>query len=194
MTERSPAFQRLCEAALAHFATVGYDGASLNTVAGLLGIKKASLYSHIAGKDELYLLLFRDALAAEAAFAQSCFAQSPPDDLPGAAYLRALPDRYASSQHMQFMLRAAYLSPLPHKETISQAYGDFYAQLAQLFATAFTTLYGTRFTPEDQLLYTEAWFGMVDGLSVELLYGPPKRAGFRLQAMLRMLADALRPD
>lgn len=192
MSDRSPAFQRLCAAALAHFSETGYDGASLSTIAGLLGIKKASLYSHIAGKDELYLLLFQDALAAETDFARQCFAQSRGEDMPGAAYLSALPARYATSQHLRFLLRAAYLPPQAHREAITLGCADFYQGLAGLQSEAFGSRWGARFSAEDQALYVESWQGLVDGLSVELLYGPPERVAFRLKAMLRLMADALR--
>ncbi|WP_410469610.1 TetR/AcrR family transcriptional regulator, partial [Bradyrhizobium sp.] len=54
MKSRSPSLARICDAAVQHFAVVGYDAASLNEIAGMVGIRKASLYSHVASKDELF--------------------------------------------------------------------------------------------------------------------------------------------
>lgn len=193
MTDRSPAFARLCEAALAHFAVAGYDGTSLSTIAGELGIRKASLYSHIAGKDALYLQVLADAVSAEQAFIRDCFADHPKDSLPGQAYLEALGARFRSSLHLQFLLRAAYLPPEAHRETISNAFICYADELSDLYRADFATLYPDRFNAEETTLFVEAWMGLVDAICVELLYGEADRVTLRKDAMMMLMGRALRP-
>lgn len=46
--------QRIVQAAKRRFALEGYEGLSLSTLAEDVGIKKASLYAHIDGKEQLF--------------------------------------------------------------------------------------------------------------------------------------------
>ena len=192
MSDRSPAFSRLCEAALLHFARDGYEGASLSAIADALGIRKPSLYSHVKSKDELYLLLFADAVAAEEAFASSCFADGAEHALPGGAYLDRLAQRYETSRHMQLLLKAAYFPPAQHKDRIVQDFTRFYERLRILFLEDFARF---RFAPSISArgqLYAESWLGIVDSLCVELLYGSAERTTLRKEAMVMLMSEALR--
>lgn len=56
--------QRLLEVAAELFAERGYSGASLGEIASRLGIRKPSLYNHIASKDELFMELLERSLDA----------------------------------------------------------------------------------------------------------------------------------
>lgn len=70
----SPAARRIAQLALSHFAEQGYDAASMNDIAVLAGLKKASLYAHFTSKDELYRAALELALAAEAEHVRAQFA------------------------------------------------------------------------------------------------------------------------
>src|SRR3954471_20580636 len=74
---------RLSEHAARLFAERGYHGTSINDLAGALGIQKASVYSHIKGKEDL---LAEIALAGAAAFHDAL--DEVPDDVPRAERLR----------------------------------------------------------------------------------------------------------
>jgi AcrR family transcriptional regulator len=74
---------RLSEHAARLFAERGYHGTSINDLAGALGIQKASVYSHIKGKEDL---LAEIALAGAAAFHDAL--DEVPEDVPGADRLR----------------------------------------------------------------------------------------------------------
>ncbi|NPU26249.1 TetR/AcrR family transcriptional regulator, partial [Bradyrhizobium denitrificans] len=87
MKSRSPSLARICDAAVQHFAVVGYDAASLNEIAGMVGIRKASLYSHVASKDELFLLVLEDAAEIERDFVTATLAAPPSAGEPGGAYI-----------------------------------------------------------------------------------------------------------
>lgn len=191
MSERSPAFKRLCNAALEHFARFGYDGASLSTIAAMIGIRKASLYSHIAGKDELYTLLLADAFATETAFAETCFEKHERDQLPGAGYLDQLATRFEQSLHLQFILRAAYFAPAVHRDKITHDFVTFFERLRSLYLHEFLQTFAGTTHAQDALTYSEAWIGIFDSLCVELLYGPSERVKLRKSAMNKLMRDAL---
>lgn len=48
------------DVALPLFALKGYDGTTMNEIAELVGIKKASLYAHYKGKEELFFAIYED--------------------------------------------------------------------------------------------------------------------------------------
>jgi len=50
--------QEILEHALSLFMTKGYEGASMSDLAAATGIKKASLYAHYAGKEEIFSAVF----------------------------------------------------------------------------------------------------------------------------------------
>jgi len=50
--------QEILEHALSLFMAKGYEGASMSDLAAATGIKKASLYAHYAGKEEIFSAVF----------------------------------------------------------------------------------------------------------------------------------------
>lgn len=50
--------QEILEHALALFMKKGYEGASMSDLAAATGIKKASLYAHYSGKEEIFSAVF----------------------------------------------------------------------------------------------------------------------------------------
>lgn len=188
MSNRSPAFARLCEAALFHFSEHGYDGASLSAIAEEVGIRKPSIYSHIGSKDELYLLILDDALVEESEFVQQCFDKTRP--IPGVAYIEALAGRFEASPHLQFLLRTAYLPPARHKVKIAQEFESFFSKIRALYMADFEETFGDLYTSEESELFCEAWLGIVDCLCVELLYGLGKRSEVRKHAMMTLMIKA----
>ena len=50
--------QEILEHALTLFMTKGYEGASMSDLAAATGIKKASLYAHYSGKEEIFSAVF----------------------------------------------------------------------------------------------------------------------------------------
>ena len=50
--------QEILEHALALFMEKGYEGASMSELAAATGIKKASLYAHYSGKEEIFSAVF----------------------------------------------------------------------------------------------------------------------------------------
>lgn len=54
--------QEILEHALALFMKQGYEGASMSDIAAATGIKKASLYAHYSGKEEIFSAVFSGVL------------------------------------------------------------------------------------------------------------------------------------
>lgn len=183
---RSAAKQRICDAALQHFVTYGYDGASLNQIAEMVGIRKASIYAHFANKDALYLTLLEDAIHAENEFIMGCF--QAVEALPGQHYCESLKQHYQEAWHFRFLLRTAYVPPDSLREKITHLYNAHLA-LCQQQITHALAAYDTRLAEFDYL--SEAYLGLIDSLHVELLYAGTARFDVRLQAMWRLFATAL---
>jgi TetR/AcrR family transcriptional regulator, cholesterol catabolism regulator len=59
---RSSTFERLLDAAAVLFAQKGYAAASTREIAGILGIRKASLYYHIENKEDLLYAICKSSL------------------------------------------------------------------------------------------------------------------------------------
>ncbi|MCL7713838.1 TetR/AcrR family transcriptional regulator [Stenotrophomonas mori] len=193
MTVRSPTIDRICAAAVAHFAERGYDGSSLNDIAEAVGIRKASLYAHFAGKDALFLDVFDEALDIETAFARRCFADERAGAQPGSGYCRRLSRRYAESAHLGFLLRTAYVPPQALVAQIDLGYERYLAALLESFVQRIEQAPETagRLAAGDRRLYGQAYLAIVDSLHVKLVYTNGRQVSGRLKAMQRLLADSL---
>lgn len=52
--------EKIKSVALTLFARKGYEGTTMNEIANGVGIKKASLYAHFKGKEELFFTVYED--------------------------------------------------------------------------------------------------------------------------------------
>lgn len=52
--------EKLKKAALSAFAQKGYEGATMQEIAEAVGINKASIYNHFAGKEDLFMAVYED--------------------------------------------------------------------------------------------------------------------------------------
>ncbi|WJH35772.1 TetR/AcrR family transcriptional regulator [Paenibacillus sp. CC-CFT747] len=113
---------RIKQAALAHFAHKGYEGASLADIAGEVGIKKQSIYTHFKGKDELFLELYRDIYALELEFASRYFRDPAPPPVDEFLYrfLVRCRERYEQDDQTKFFLRVSFFPPPHLHEEISR--------------------------------------------------------------------------
>lgn len=191
MSEHSPALQRICIAAIRHFAEHGYDGASLSAIAELVGIRKASLYSHVAGKDALFLLCLQEAIATETSFVRQTLQGPAGPQGPGASYAQALGERYENSTDLRFVLRAAFFPPDMHRATITQQFEDLSELLRQGYLQQFQQAFGDRFTPEQAERYASVYQGIIDSLCVDLQYANPAQMQLRQTAMWSVLMDSI---
>jgi AcrR family transcriptional regulator len=90
MNTLTPSALKICEAAMGHFADSGSAAASLSKIAETVGIRKASIYAHFSGKDELFMESYRIALYEESVFLRNCFEKDKSSRvLPGYEYCKA---------------------------------------------------------------------------------------------------------
>lgn len=64
------------EAALSIFARKGYEGATMQEIAEAVGIKKASIYNHYAGKEDLFFAVYQDVADDYVKFMERVIAES----------------------------------------------------------------------------------------------------------------------
>lgn len=168
-TKRSPSVLRITTAAAQHFAACGgYHGSSLNEIATAVGIKKASLYAHFKSKDELFLMVFDDALADEIAFVADCFTVKGEA---GAHYCAQMKQRYAESVSLRFLLQTAYLPPAHLRQRIIRGYRDYLNHLQTLFISQLQQQPDlTHLSEAQKMHFAHAYLGIIDGLHVELIY------------------------
>ncbi|WP_298992749.1 TetR/AcrR family transcriptional regulator [uncultured Desulfovibrio sp.] len=194
MNDKSPSMNKICKVAVEHFARRGYDASSLNDIAEEVGIRKASLYSHVSGKNELFMIVFADALKSETEFVNQSFREESSRDLPGFRYCSELESRYISSAELRFLLRAAYFPPVCLGADIDAGYEEY---LGNIFSAFVQRLLCGKTQDEDLLraeanTFGHAYLGIVDSLHVKLIYTDAQGIDSRLQAMFRLLSDSLR--
>lgn len=186
-TIRSQSKQRIIDVAFEHFVLSGYEGASLGAIAETVGIRKASIYTHFKSKDALFLELLLDALEIECAHLQECFHTVSEGKLPGEVYLCEIKSRYEHAISYQFLTRIAYVPPSHLIEQVTSAYQHYIEQIIQFYqAELFQLIHDA----QDQEMYTDAYLGILDSLSVELLYDG-RMYKRRLHAMLCLYRQSL---
>jgi AcrR family transcriptional regulator len=176
----SPAALRICAVAVEYLADRGYDRCSLNDIAELAGMRKASLYSHFRNKDELITAVLVLALTEERAFLQDCFTTDP-GEVKGGKYLEEVGHRFTSSVHLRFLLRTAYAPPASLHDQVTGMYQSYLDEIRQHFETAL------HHNPSTSTTVIESYLGIVDSLQVELLYGQPASVETRRRALWELL-------
>jgi AcrR family transcriptional regulator len=189
MKNRSPSVERICAAAVSHFAEYGYDASSLNEIAARVGIRKASLYAHFASKDALFMEVFSEAREQESAFVQASFAAEGVTSVPGEHYCKMVAARYKDSAHLRFLLRTAYLPPASLRGAITSGYEEHVQALRDLFCIGLAS--GRTLNGADIRVFGDAYLGIVDSLHVELVYSNEAAFERRRIALWRILADSI---
>lgn len=183
MKTLSPSAEKICEQALVHFAVRGYDASSLNDIAEACGIRKASLYAHFKGKDEIYTAVFERALACEREHAAQCFT-APVNALQGGTYIEALEARYAEQPSLRFLLRAVFFPPVSLHQVITVGFEEHLEAIREDFAKQCEGRVQQSHVAE----LADAYLAIVDSLHVELIYGNAQVYKRRLAAVRRLLA------
>lgn len=179
--------------AVGHFAEHGYDASSLNEIAILAGMRKASLYAHFASKDALFHQVFELALAHELEHVAGCFREElNHHDIAGRIYAQRLIERYEQSAHLRFLLRTAFLPPAELRGVVSAGYEAYLGRIHAAFSDVLRARHA--WAGDDEVrreLYAEAYLGIIDSLHVELFYASPQTCARRSVALFRLLGDSL---
>ncbi|MBC3421938.1 MULTISPECIES: TetR/AcrR family transcriptional regulator [Pseudomonas] len=162
---------RIAQLALNHFAERGYDAASMNDIAVLAGLKKASLYAHFESKDALYVTALEIALDAEIGYVRAHFAnREGASVVPGEGYWSQLRDRYTQNDSLRFLLRAAFYPPHALRQTVMSGY-DVYLRVLRGCFTKVCVAERQHLSAEFEHWLVEAYMAVIDSLTVELIYG-----------------------
>lgn len=184
----SPSAEKICVVAVELFAESGYDAASLNDIAVAVGMRKPSLYAHFSGKVDLFEAVFERAVEAERLYVDGCFAADT--GLPGALYGERLAERYQASAHLRFLLRAAFFPPADLRPMISSGFEAYLERMGEVFGKALELQF-PRLNAERRQLFVDAYLGVIDSLTVELIYAGQAAYERRVKAMWTIFAASL---
>ncbi|WP_306342502.1 MULTISPECIES: TetR/AcrR family transcriptional regulator [Pseudomonas] len=189
----TPSAANICAMAVGHFADHGYDASSLNEIAALAGMRKASLYAHFASKDALFHQVFELALAHELDHVATCFeAEAGGSAIVGLCYAQHLIGRYEQSAHLRFLLRTAFLPPAELREAVSAGYEHYLGRIRTAFVGLLRMRHAWAAHDESRVeTYAEAYLGIIDSLHVELFYASPDTCKRRTVALFRLLGDSM---
>ncbi|MFX3647258.1 MAG: TetR/AcrR family transcriptional regulator [Paenibacillus sp.] len=177
--------QSIRDAALFHFARDGYEGASLRAIADEVGIKKPSIYAHFSCKDDLFLHTLSFAFHEVKRHTLEYFRDH--EDLPLEQRLKGLlvwfEQEYNAHASARLMLRNCFYPPLSlYGEVMDQVYpfiDGMERALTRLLQRAMR--HGDiPAIPAEQAAI--AFMTFLDGITVEIIYGSPRRYRRRLEA------------
>ena len=177
---------RIKQVALNHFTKNGFEGTSMAQIADDVGIKKQSIYTHFKGKDELFLQVCQDVFAGELRFLinfiESNTALSIDDFL--FDYLLHYKERYEKNDYTKFWLRISFFPPTHLYEQIMISVYKYLDQVEELLIPIMekAIIDGKVSSTIDAKRAVAAFLGVLDGISVEMLYGGPERVLKRLDA------------
>ena len=127
--EKSSTKQAILDAALELFSRQGYEATSISQIADAVGIRKASLYSHFTGKQDILDTLVRVTLAQYEQ--RSVFAAARRDGPGSAPTPPATPDDAVKTVlgHVRYILHAPDISRARKMLTIEQFQNPMLAEL-----------------------------------------------------------------
>lgn len=169
-----------------HFALRGYEGASLAHIAKDVGIKKQSIYTYFAGKDDLFLQICEDACKFEISMVMEDLVLAKDKPIKNILYnfLEQSMERYAKYDSTKFMLGNAFLPPVHLREQVMSELYSYLDKLEELFIPIFNKAKeaGEISSMIDEEMATAAFLAVLDSLFVEMLYGDAHRLKKRFHA------------
>jgi AcrR family transcriptional regulator len=174
---------QLHDIALKQFALRGYEGATLETIAVEVGIKKQSVYGYFKSKEELFLHVFRSSVNTEITFLNRLFEEHAASKLEEVLLhlIRQYKDRYTEIPTLRLIMYAGFIYPAQLEKPISSMISEYISNKR----TAVQHLFSRRANPVmrvDARQATEAYMNLLEGMLVELIYGGTSRFDERLEA------------
>nr|WP_263324619.1 TetR/AcrR family transcriptional regulator [Neobacillus sp. Marseille-Q6967] len=177
---------RIKESALNHFAKNGYEGTSLAQIAEDVGIKKQSIYTHFKGKDELFLHICNEVFQKELHFVNEFIEahqnKSLHDFLFG--FLQQYKERYEHDDYTKFWLRISFFPPAHLYDQVMKLVYEYLDRSEELILPFLdhAVKEGVISSSIDVQKAVTAYFGVLDAIFVELIYGGLERTQKRLDA------------
>lgn len=158
-------------------------------IAADVGIRKPSIYAHYQGKDELFLAVLDQVLQGEIEFFRQSITtdNGTPLNKRLKSFLTKYMTNYETNMGSKFWLRTIFFPPArlydAVMERVYRGLDSFEAMLIPVFQSAVDTGDIAYRKPKEA---AEAFLCLLDGISVELLYGGKERSAARMQASWRM--------
>lgn len=174
---------KIKEAALSQFALDGYEGASLRKIADEVGIKKPSIYAHYKNKDDLFIHVVEYVFQLErrrilAYFQEQLNRHSTLEEtLHG--FFDWFGKEFESQDAAKLLMRVSYFPPPSLNYEVSHMVYPFLDGLERVLAK-FLVRQSYERTHAAQIAIS--YMTLVDGTTVELLYGGMKRYQKRVEA------------
>ena len=170
-----------------HFANSGYDGTSLTIIASEVGIKKQSIYTHFANKDELFLTIMNEVLIREQEYIRHFFTMNAFKDFKHTLYqfLQEYRERYNLHSDTKFLLRIGFLPPAHLLKQVMDSVYSYYDEIEKISIEFFEMNRHLLTSPVMDAVI--AFIGLIDSILVELLHNGDERFQRRLQASWNIL-------
>ncbi|NMO94533.1 TetR/AcrR family transcriptional regulator [Paenibacillus lemnae] len=174
----------MLQAALAHFARDGYEGASLKNIADDCGIRKPSIYAHYSSKDDLFLQALRSVFQRQEEQILQYFEENrhAPLEERLKGFLNSRQQEYQRDDEARFFLRVSFFPPRTlYEEVMDMVYPFLDAQelrLSSLLAAG-CPVHGRIIRRPRQA--ASAFLTLMDGIHVEILYGGEARSAKRIE-------------
>ncbi|WP_068677457.1 TetR/AcrR family transcriptional regulator [Oceanobacillus sp. Castelsardo] len=159
--------------ALSHFANYGYEGASLNEIAKEVGIKKATIYSHYKGKDDLFFSVVKYVFHLERRNILLYFQSSEqkPIKIKLEDFFGFIEERFNQSDSAKLLLRICFFPPWNLRFELSKIVNSFLDGMQRLLVKLMkyhqknNELNGVNINKA-----ALAYITLVDGVIIELLF------------------------
>lgn len=158
--------------ALSLFVEKGYTATSLSDIAGSVGIKKQSIYSHFKNKEELFLQIMKEVVMEEIVFLNDYFNQNKNQPLDDVLYnfIIQMEKRFTSNKedNVKFLLRMMFTPPSSLQEIAMATTLEYYGELENHIEQV--CLYHEKSVSVTAEEAKTAYLAFFDGLLVELVY------------------------
>ncbi|HCW6741242.1 TPA: TetR/AcrR family transcriptional regulator [Listeria monocytogenes] len=179
--------EEIKQAALSLFANNGFEGTSLADIAGVVGLKKQSIYSHFKDKDDLFLSIMKDAKSTEIDYYWAKLRDSDLSrpDLVLSSLLFGVKELYDTDEAYQFWLRYGFYPPKHLYEVVQADITENVLQMEHEFTNLFSNWMEQKLIPmQDVETMKEAYMGILDAVIVDIVYvNDPERTEKKITAL-----------
>ncbi|EAE6034515.1 TetR/AcrR family transcriptional regulator [Listeria monocytogenes] len=179
--------EEIKQAALTLFANNGFEGTSLADIAGVVGLKKQSIYSHFKDKDDLFLSIMKDAKSTEIDYYRAKLWDSDLSrpDLVLSSLLFGVKELYDTDEAYQFWLRYGFYPPKHLYEVVQADITENVLQMEHEFTNLFSNWMEQKLIPmQDVETMKEAYMGILDAVIVDIVYvNDPERTEKKITAL-----------
>lgn len=188
--------EEIKEAAIKYFLQKGFEGASLSEIAEEAGIKKASIYSHFKGKDDLFLEVLREAKEEEIKLKRRFFEEEDARDPETFLYkyLLHVKEMFQNKPTLKFWLRMGFFPPIHLYEKIQKEVLEAETIQEELFLNVSKSWLEKGFVHiKDDKTFSLAFTGIIMAVMVDIVYfNDGKRVEEKLEALWNVFWQGVR--